>query len=143
MDNTKIAVFQDFARRAKERIEEKKKRRTKQVHVSDVDMTLTLRGISDEEYEEISEMKNLSEIERDKYLIYYVCTELQEAAGILAAEGTLTEAGRYKIADIFRPVDRTALCREILSMSGLLGDTSVTDVKDAPERISEADEVKN
>lgn len=141
MDNTKIAIFQDFARRAKARLEEKKKKRTKQLYVADLDMRLTIRGISDEEYSEISEMENLTEIERDKYLIYYVCPELQETARIMVEEGSLTEGARYKITDIFKAVDRTALCREILMLSGLLGDTSVTDA--VGERISETDEVKN
>lgn len=143
MDNNKIAIFQDFARKAKERLEEKKKKRTKQLYVKDLDMTLTVRGISDEEYAEISEMSNMTEIERDKYLLYYASLELQETAGILVKEGSLTEADRYKIADMFRPVDRTALCREILALSGFLGEPSVTGVGNPQERISETDEVKN
>lgn len=143
MDDTKIVIFQEFARKAKERLEEKKKKRTKQLYVKDLDMTLTVRGISDEEYAEISEMSNMTELERDKYLLYYACPELQETAGILVADGNLTEADRYKIADMFQPVDRAALCREILTMSGLLGGTSVTGVGNPQERISETDEVKN
>lgn len=143
MDDTKIVIFQEFARKAKERLEEKKKKRTKQLYVKDLDMTLTVRGISDEEYAEISEMPNMTEIERDKYLLYYACPELQETAGILVADGNLTEADRYKIADMFQPVDRTALCREILTLSGFLGDPSVTGVGNPQERISETDEVKN
>lgn len=139
MDNNKIAIFQDFARKAKERLEEKKKKRTKQLYVKDLDMTLTVRGISDEEYAEISEMSNMTEIERDKYLLYYASLELQETAGILVKEGSLTEADRYKIADMFR----TALCREILALSGFLGEPSVTGVGNPQERISETDEVKN
>ncbi len=143
MDNTKVVIFQDFARRAKARIEERKKRRTKQLYVSDIDMTLTIHGISDEEYAEITEMNGLSDIEKDKYLIYYVCPELQEASRIMVEEGALTESGRYKISDIFRSVDRVALCREILTLSGLTGETSVMDVVEKSERISERDEVKN
>ena len=143
MDNNKTVIFQNFARKAKQRLEEKKKKRTKQLYVKDVDMMLTIRGISDEEYAEITEMENMSEIERDKYLLYYVCPELQDTAGILVEEESLTEATRYKIADIFRPVDRTALCREILALSGFLGESSVTGVGNPQERISEAEEVKN
>lgn len=142
-NDDKTVIFQDFARKAKQRIEEKKKKRTKQLYVNDIDMMLTIRAISDEEYTEISEMENLSEIERDKYLIYYVCPELQETARIMVEEGSLTESERYKITDIFRPVDRTELCRQILSLSGLLGLSSVMDVVELPERISEVEEVKN
>lgn len=143
MDNNKTAIFQDFARKAKKKIEEKKKKKTKQLKVKDLDMMLTVRGISDEEYAEISEISDMTEIERDKYLIYYASPELQETAKILVADGVLTEADSYKIADIFQPVDRTALCREILAMSGFLGDSSVTEVENPQKRISEVDEVKN
>ncbi len=143
MDNNKTVIFQKFARKAKERLEEKKKKRTKQLYVKDVDMMLTVRGISDEEYEEISEMENMTEIERDKYLLYYACPELQDTAGILVEEGILTEEARYKITDIFLPVDRTALCREILALSGLLGESSVTGVGNPQDGISEVGEVKN
>ncbi len=143
MDNNKTVIFQKFARKAKERLEEKKKKRTKQLYVKDVDMMLTVRGISDEEYAEISEMENMTEIERDKYLLYYACPELQDTAGILVEEGILTEEARYKITDIFLPVDRTALCREILALSGLLGESSVTGVGNPQDGISEVEEVKN
>ena len=143
MDNNKTVIFQKFARKAKERLEEKKKKRTKQLYVKDVDMMLTVRGISDEEYAEISEMENMTEIERDKYLLYYACPELQDTAGILVEEGILTEEARYKITDIFLPVDRTALCREILALSGLLGESSVTGVGNPQDGISEVGEVKN
>ena len=143
MDNNKTVIFQKFARKAKERLEEKKKKRTKQLYVKDVDMMLTVRGISDEEYEEISEMENMTEIERDKYLLYYACPELQDTAGILVEEGILTDEARYKITDIFLPVDRTALCREILALSGLLGESSVTGVGNPQDGISEVGEVKN
>lgn len=143
MDNQKIVIFQDFARKAKERLEEKKKKRTKGLYVGDIDMTLTIHGISDEEYVEITEMENLSEVDRDKYLIYYACPELQETAKIMVEEGSLKDSERFKIADIFKAVDRTAICREILTLSGFAGDTSVTDAANRPERISEAEEVKN
>lgn len=143
MDNNKTVIFQDFARRAKERLNEKKKKRTKPLYVKDVDMNLTIRGISDEEYTEIIGMEDMTEIERDKYLIYYACPELQETAGILVEEGCLTEKTRYKIADIFRAVDRTALCQEILALSGFLGESSVTDMENPQEKISEVEELKN
>lgn len=143
MDDNKIIIFQEFARKAKERLEEKKKKRTKQLYVGDIDMTLTIHGISDEEYVEITEMENLSEIERDRYLIYYACPELKETAKIMVEEGSLPDSQRFKIAEIFRAVDRTAICREILALSGLSGENSVTDAAKQPERISEVEEIKN
>ena len=139
MDDKKI-IFQDFARKAKERIEEKKKKRTKKLYVGDIDMTLTIRGISNEEYLEIVEM-DMTSLEQDRYLIYYACEELQKASAIMVEEGSLSEGERYKITEMFEPIDRSRICTEILQLSGLTGDSSV---KEAGEgRVSEVDEVKN
>lgn len=142
MDNNKTVIFQDFARKAKQRLEEKKKKRTKRLYVGDLGMEITVRGISDEEYTDIVEM-DISEINRDKYLIYYACEELQGAAGVMVEEGNLLDGERYKIAGMFSAVDRSRICNEILKLSGLKGDSTVKDAEDMPERISELDEVKN
>lgn len=139
MDDNKKVIFQDFARKAKEHLEEKKKKRTKQLYVRDLEITITIRGISDEEFVEITEM-DMSELERDKYMIYYACPELQDASAGMVNDGTLTESRRYKIVDMFRAVDRTAIVREILKLSGLSGEPSVMDAED---HISELQEVKN
>ena len=140
MDDNKTAIFQDFARKAKEKIEEKKKKKTKQLYVRDSDVTITIRGISDEEFLEITEMKDMTEIERDQYMAYYACPELQEASAELVKDGTLTEKTRYKIAEMFSAVDRAAIVRDITRLSGLSGEPSVVDAK---EHISELKEVKN
>lgn len=139
MDNNKNVIFQDFARKAKKRLEEKKRKREKGLYVGDLNENITIHGISDEEYMDILDME-ISEPDRDKYLIYYVCKELQGAAAVMVEEGNLPDSERYKIADVFSAVDRNKICNEILTLSGFRGDPSV---KDAEEKISELKEIKN
>lgn len=139
MDNNKNVIFQDFARKAKKCLEEKKKKRKKGLYVGGLDANITIRGISDEEYMDIADME-MSETDRDKYLIYYACEELQGAAAVMVEEGNLPDSERYKIADVFSAVDRNKICNEILTLSGFKGDSSV---KDAEEKISELKEIKN
>lgn len=140
MNDNKTAIFQDFARKAKKKIEEKKKKKTKQLYVKDCDVMITIHGISDEEFVEITEMKDMTEIERDQYTVYYACQELQDVSAELVKDGTLTEKTRYKIAEMFSAVDRAAIVRDITKLSGLSGESSVVD---AEEHISELNEVKN
>ena len=135
MENNNELIFSAFAEKAKKRIEERKKLNTKQFYVQDADVTLTLRGITEEEFSDISEMFE-SEIETDKYTLYTGCRELQEAAKCMMEQRELTESTRYKITEMFQLSDRTALVREILKLSGFTAESSVTPIR-------ETDEVKN
>ena len=89
----KEAIFREFAEKAKKRIEERKKFKTKQVYVEKADVNLTLHGLTEEEISECTEMYD-SALENDKYTIYLACKELQEVSGILVEEGILKENER-------------------------------------------------
>lgn len=134
----KEIIFEDFAAKARKRIEERRKRSTKEYYVKDADVTLTLHGLTEEEISEAQNMfdKDGTGLEKDKYIIYLACRELQEAAGIMAAEGSLNENERYKIADMFSFSDRSYLAGEVLILSGIGTDCSV-------EAVSEVKEIKN
>mgnify|MGYP001130674848 CR=1 FL=1 len=125
----KEAIFREFAEKAKKRIEERKKFKTKQVYVEKADVNLTLHGLTEEEISECTEMYD-SALENDKYTIYLACKELQEVSGILVEEGILKENERYKITDMFDLPDRTALTKEILALSGFGGESSVREVEE-------------
>ena len=125
----KEAIFREFAEKAKKRIEERKKFKTKQVYVEKADVNLTLHGLTEEEISECTEMYD-SALENDKYTIYLACKELQEVSGILVEEGILKENERYKITDMFDLPDRTALTNEILALSGFGGASSVREVEE-------------
>ena len=125
----KEAIFREFAEKAKKRIEERKKFKTKQVYVEKADVNLTLHGLTEEEISECTEMYD-SALENDKYTIYLACKELQEVSGMLVEEGILKENERYKITDMFDLPDRTALTKEILALSGFGGESSVREVEE-------------
>ena len=133
--DTKTIIFKEFAEKAKKRIEERKKLKTKQFKVEESDVVVTLRGLTEEE---ISECTNMFEsgLENDKYTIYLACRELQEASAIMVQEGSLKENERYKITEMFSLADRTELAKEILVISGVTGESSV-------KAVSEAEDVKN
>lgn len=125
----KEAIFREFAEKAKKRIEERKKFKTKQVYVEKADVNLTLHGLTEEEISECTEMYD-SALENDKYTIYLACKELQEASVILVEEGILKENERYKITDMFDLPDRSALTKEILALSGFGGESSIREVEE-------------
>ncbi len=126
---TKVAVFREFAEKAKKRIEERKKFKTKQVYVEAADVVLTLHGLTEEEISECMEMYD-SALENDKYTLYLACEELQESAGILVEDGIMRENERYRITEMFDLADRTALAKEVLALSGIGGESSVSEVEE-------------
>ena len=124
----KEVIFREFAEKAKKRIEEKKRFKTKQVYVEAADVTLTLHGLTEEEISECMEMYD-SALENDKYTIYLACEELQKSSAILVEEGAMKENERYKITEMFDLADRSALAKEVLALSGIGGESSVREVK--------------
>ena len=139
MNTDKTRIFQDFAAKAKRRIEERKRFNTKEYYVKDADVTLTLHGLTEEEISDRDEMFEGKGLEKDKYIIYLACRELQEASGIMAAEGSLKESERYKITEMFSFSDRSYLASEVLKLSGIGADCSV----EAIPAVREVDEIKN
>lgn len=130
MAQENITVFNDFARRAKERIEERKKRRTKQFFVEAEGVTLTLRGLTEQEFSECNDFSEDS-LTNDKYGIYMACQELQENAQALMDGGVIKH--HYEICDMFSNADRHALMEEILRLSGLYEEASVKPLDEVAE----------
>lgn len=133
MEQEKISVFNDFSRRAKEKIEARKKNKTKQLYIGDCDVTITIRGMSEQEINDVNEFSNNS-LENDKYLIYMSCKELQAEAEALVNDGTINK--HYEIANMFSIADRNAIANEILKLSGIFDESTV-------KAVDEIEETKN
>lgn len=131
MDNNNI--FNDFARRAKERIEAKKKQRTKRLSVEAAGVEITVRGLTEQELADCSEFSD-DGLVNDKYTIYMACRELQENAGALVEAGVIKN--HYDICDMFSMADRNAVVNVILELSGFKEESTV-------KPIDEVDEAKN
>lgn len=134
MDQDKVIIFEQFARKAKERIEERKKFKKELLEIESIGMSIDVRGISDAELNEINEFSP-DPAENDKYSIFYASKTLQEAAKLMVANGDLQQGQEYNITDMFTPIERRFIVDRILKLSGMNGDAGIT--------IKETEEVKN
>lgn len=132
-DSNKIAVFEAFAKKAAQRLEERKKQRTEKLLVKSVNAEIEIRGLSDAELNDCMEFSD-SPVEVDRYTLYMSSPTLQEAAKVLVADGVLQQ--EYKITEMFTGAERNYLVRRVLELSGATGDADI-------EVIKETEEVKN
>lgn len=121
MKDKKI-VFADFARKAKETLEAKKKLITKALYIGSIDETITIRALSDQEFTEVYDYSDDS-LKNDKYMIYMACDDLRELAVILKEEGAIKE--HLDVIDIFSRADRKEIAEQILKISGIYDETTV------------------
>ena len=133
MEKEKNVIFEAFARKAAERIEERKKLRTMRLMVKSVGMEVEIRGLTEEEIRDCMDFSDES-IEVDKYTIYMASPTLQNAAKILVEEGTLKQ--HSKITEMFTGSERTFIVNKVLELSGMTGDAKI-------EVIREDEEIKN
>lgn len=134
MKQDKVVIFEEFAKKAKERIEERKKFKKETLEIGSIGMDIEIRGLSDAELNEVFEFSE-DAIENDKYAIYYASTTLQEAAKIMVAAGDLKSGKEYTITDMFTQAERRFIAGRILEISGVNSEAGIT--------VKETDEVKN
>ena len=129
-DKDKILVFQNFARKAAQRLEERKKLRRERLYVKSIEDEVEIRGLSDAELNDCMEFSE-DPLEVDKYTVYYASPTLQEAGKILVADGTLKQ--EYKIMDMFTTPERRYLVNRVLELSGATGEAGIEPVKETEE----------
>ena len=135
MDQDKVIIFEQFARKAKERIEERKILHVETLEIESMGgMSMKIRGLSDAELNEVYEFSE-DAIENDKYAIFFASSTLQEAAKIMVADGDLQPGKEYQITDMFTQAERRFIANRILVLSGVNSEAGI--------KIKETDEVKN
>ena len=135
MDQDKVIIFEQFARKAKERIEERKRLHVETLEIESMGgMSMKIRGLSDAELNEVYEFSE-DAIENDKYAIFFASSTLQEAATIMVADGDLQPGKEYQITDMFTQAERRFIANRILVLSGVNSEAGI--------KIKETDEVKN
>lgn len=135
MDQDKNVIFEEFARKARERIEGKKRFKREELIIDSMGgMTMEIRGLSDAELNEVYEFSG-DAVENDKYAIYFASSTLQEAAKVMVAEGSLQTGREYLITDMFTQSERRFIAERILILSGVNGEPGI--------RVKETEEVKN
>lgn len=131
--NDKVAVFEAFAKKAAQRLEERKKHRTERLYVKSLDAEIEIRGLSDAELNDCFEFSD-DAMEIDRYTIYMASQTLQEAGKVLVENGDLQQ--EYKIVDMFSLTERRYIAGRILELSGAAGNAGI-------EIVKETEEVKN
>lgn len=130
MSDNKMIVFESFAKKAAAKLQERKKLKTKKLYIGDLDETIEIRGLTDQEFQDCSEYSD-NGILVDKYTVYYASKDLQSLASMLVEQGVIKE--HLEVMDMFTPSDRSQLAKEVMKLSGVMDDTTV----------KELDEVKN
>lgn len=129
----KKEIFISFAEKARKKLEAKKKKRTEKLQVPDLDETITITALTDQELADVSEFSEEDSI-NDKYMIYMSSPELQELAKELKENGDIKK--HYEVVDIFRRADRRKIAKRILEISGIYEESDIKVIK-------ETEEVKN
>lgn len=134
MKQDKVVIFEEFAKKAKERIEERKKFKKETLEIGSIGMDIEIRGLSDAELNEVFEFSD-DAIENDKYAIFFASTTLQEVAKVMVTNGSLQPGKEYQITDMFSQAERRFIAGRILELSGVNSEAGIT--------VKETDEVKN
>ncbi len=129
----KKEIFRSFAEKARKKLEEKKKQRMEKIHIPDLEETITITALTDQEFADISEFSEDDNI-NDKYMMYMSSPELQELAKELKENGDIKNY--YEVVDIFRRADRRKIAKRILEISGIYEESDI-------EVIKETEEIKN
>lgn len=130
MSDTNTIVFNSFAKKAAAKLQERKKLKTKKLYIGDLDETIEIRGLTDQEIQDCAEYSE-NGIESDKYMIYYASKTLQNLANELVQQEVITK--HLEVMDMFTTADRSQLAKEVMKLSGVMDATTV----------KELDEVKN
>lgn len=119
--------FEKFAKKAAEKIEERKKRRKKILYSKELDEKIEIRGLTTEEFLDASEYsENKNEV--DKYTIYYASETLQDLASYMVKEGIIKE--HLEVMNMFSITDISKLANEIIELSGLNDESSISEVSE-------------
>lgn len=134
MDNqVKQDVFLSFAQKAAKKIEERKKKRCEKIYIPDLEETITITAMTDQEFIDINEFSDDSN-KNDSYMIYMSSPELQHLAKELVEQGAIRE--HIEVVNMFRRADKRAIAQKILELSGIYEESTI-------EVISEVAEIKN
>lgn len=125
MDREKVINFQAFAKKAAQKIEAKKKMKRKYLYIGDLEETIEIRGLTDQEMSDCFEYSD-DDHTNDKYTMYYASPTLQELAKYMKQEGMIEN--HLEVCDSISKVDRNKIVNEILTLSGALGESTVKEL---------------
>lgn len=132
-NDMKKDAFISFAQKAVKKLEERKKQRKEKIYIPDLDETISIVALTDQEIAEVTEYSS-DDSKNDKYMIYMSSPDLQELAKELKEQDKIKE--HIEVVDIFKLADRRAIAKKILEISGIYEESNI-------EMIRETEEIKN
>lgn len=131
MDKNKDQTFQAFTAKAMQRIQEKKARKHRKLHIPSLNQEITIRNLDYAEIVECTEIEDANDPNKsDKYCIYLAVTEpnLKEVAAELKEQGAIKEY--TDVTDIFEVSEVSEIAMEVMKLSGVVGNKKVTVVEE-------------
>ena len=133
MEQNKTVIFEQFAKKAAAKIEERKKMRTRDLYIKEFAEEIKIRALTDQEIMDCSEFSDNSN-ENDKYMIFMASKDLQAVGRLLVENKSITR--EYEVTNMFSRADRRYIAEQILDLSGFNEEAGI-------DVINEVDEVKN
>ena len=129
--NEKIAVFEDFAAKAVQRLRDRKTRKTEILYIPSIDENIRIQSLTYPEIVECTEIEDASDPNKaDKYAVYLAVAEpdLRQLAVQLKDQGEIREY--TDVVDIFGMGEVSQIAMEVMRISGVTGDKKVTVVSE-------------
>jgi len=138
VNSEKKSFLSEFSRRAMQRLQDKKVPKHQTLHIPSLDINMKFRSLT---YSEIMECMSIEDDDdkrrSDKYCIYLASEEpslkdaatevMKEEASLPPDQRTVLES--LDIVNIFDVSEITEIATEVMKLSGVIGEKSVTVVK--------------
>ncbi len=138
MNSEKKSFLAEFSRRAMQRLQDKRVPKHQTLHIPSLDIDMKFRNLTYSEIMECMSMEDNGDKKRsDKYCIYLAAVEpslkdaatevMKEEADLPPDQRTMLES--LDIMNIFDVSEITEIATEVMKLSGVIGEKSVTVVK--------------
>lgn len=131
MENEKNSIFRAFTEKAIKRMQEKKVRRYRTLHIPSINENIKIRNLDYPEIVECTQIEDEADPNKaDKYTIYLAVVEpdLKQVAQEMKDQGLIREYP--EVVNIFEMSEVTEIATEIMKLSGVLGNKKVTVVEE-------------
>lgn len=131
MEREKNSIFRAFTEKAIKRMQEKKGRRYRTLHIPSIDENIKIRNLDYPEIVECTQIEDEADPNKaDKYTIYLAVVEpdLKQVAQEMKDQGLIREYP--EVVNIFEMSEVTEIATEIMKLSGVLGNKKVTVVEE-------------
>lgn len=118
-----MSDFKSFLSKASDRLEKNKQPKYAMLHIPSLDEVIKVRSLTQSEVIESTDMED--SLEGDKYVVYLSVVEpnFKELARELKEQGKIKNY--TEVCDILQHHERAEVVKEVMKLSGVLGDNKV------------------